>query len=556
MKDGTVGAYVTSDSGKGTITLIDQAAKSWGKKTDLTVNIANTLPGGKQYDFSYNDGTALYGYSLTSNKTENILSWINCDMDGDTVQYATVQDDGNVFAVTGRSNMIMNDMARSSSEAATAESDPYSLVTLTKTARSSVKQKTTLRLATMYLDYNIRKEILNFNKTNQDVRIEVKDYSEFNTNSDTSAGITKLSTEMVSGNIPDLLDITQLPYRQYAAKGLLEDLLPYLDKDADFPQSAFLPNILKAAEVNGKLCELPSGFAVSTIAGSPKKLGAEMGWTMDEMRAVLKQHPEADYPFGAYMTRQNILDGLILLNMGNYIDWTSGKCSFNTAGFKGLLSFAKSFPDKMPDASSDDKDLYDDFAMVRSGREIMTLAAFSDFSYYQQYKYQYGGDVVFKGLPADDRKGNVAVFTSALAMTSSCADKASAWKFMRRILSDDFQENSNWSLPVTQKAYNSRLAKAMKDDYETDENGQQKKVPRGSYTDADGKQQDYYALSQEDADRIKALVDSVTQAMDPNQQVTSIIDEEAGSFFSGAKTVDQVADIIQSRMNVYVNERK
>ena len=81
-------------------------------------------------------------------------------------------------------------------------------------------------------------------------------------------------------------------------------------------------------------------------------------------------------------------------------------------------------------------------------------------------------------------------------------------------------------------------------------------VARGSYTSPDGQQVDYYALTQEDADKIKAVVDSATHTVTLDQNVTNMIDEEAAYFFKGEKTVDQTADIIQSRMNVFVNEQK
>lgn len=558
LKDGSVAASVSGDSGKTSIRTVNAAAKTWGQTTDIEVNVGNTSSGGKQYDFCYNDGSSLYGYDVAAKKTESIVNWINSDLDGNTISLAALLDSGDVFAVTGGSGgMMYEGEGMRAAPSAEGEQTGYQFVNLKKTARKDVKQKTTLTLATMYLDYNIKKEILDFNKKSESTRIEVKDYSEFNTSDDYTAGITKLSTEMVSGNIPDLIDVSNLPYRQYAAKGLLEDLYTYLDKDSNYKREALVPSILKATETDGKLYILPSAFSIVTIAGSSKTLGSEMGWTMDEMQAAIKAHPEADYPFGAYMTRKDILDSMCMLNMDSYINWQTGECSFNSDGFKGLLNFAKSFPENMPDTSNEEnQQLLNDSQMVQEGRQLMTFTSISDFDYYQQIKYQFGGDVVFKGMPSEDKKGNIVMLTGGLAMTSSCKDKDTAWQFIRRVLAEDFQENSVWGLPITQKAYDAKLAKAMKQDYETNENGKQVPVARGSYTSPDGQQVDYYALTQEDADKIKAVVDSATHTVTLDQNVTNMIDEEAAYFFKGEKTVDQTADIIQSRMNVFVNEQK
>ena len=66
-------------------------------------------------------------------------------------------------------------------------------------------QKTELTLACFWLNYDLRSQIVLFNKTNADYRIVVKDYAEYSSDGDPSAGLTKLNTEIISGNAPDLI---------------------------------------------------------------------------------------------------------------------------------------------------------------------------------------------------------------------------------------------------------------------------------------------------------------------------------------------------------------
>ena len=82
-------------------------------------------------------------------------------------------------------------------------------------------------MAVMYLDYNTQNAVIKFNRASKDVRIELIDYSQYNNEKDWSAGLTKLTTEIMAGNMPDIISVSeQIPYRQLAAKGLLEDLYP------------------------------------------------------------------------------------------------------------------------------------------------------------------------------------------------------------------------------------------------------------------------------------------------------------------------------------------
>ena len=107
------------------------------------------------------------------------------------------------------------------------------LAILTEADASVLKDKVTLTYATQYLGYEERSKIIDFNKSSDKYRIEIKDYSEFNTADDYQAGLTKLNTEIAAGNVPDILNVSGLPIQQYSAKGLLEDLYPYIDADEE-----------------------------------------------------------------------------------------------------------------------------------------------------------------------------------------------------------------------------------------------------------------------------------------------------------------------------------
>ena len=110
-------------------------------------------------------------------------------------------------------------------------------------------------MAVLYIDYRVQEMVVAFNRKNDKYRIEIADYSEYNNDKDGwDAGQTKLRTEILSGNVPDIFCLNGLNYTQLAAKGILEDLYPYMDADKDMKRSDFFQNVLQAFEVNGKLC--------------------------------------------------------------------------------------------------------------------------------------------------------------------------------------------------------------------------------------------------------------------------------------------------------------
>ena len=124
-------------------------------------------------------------------------------------------------------------------------------------------------MATMYVDYSTQKAVIDFNRSNDKYRVDLIDYSEYNTEDDYNAGLTKFNTEIMAGNMPDILALdTQTPYRQYAAKGLLEDLYPYIDADSELDRSDYFPNVFSALEVNGGLYTACAGFGILSAVGA------------------------------------------------------------------------------------------------------------------------------------------------------------------------------------------------------------------------------------------------------------------------------------------------
>jgi primosomal protein N' len=96
----------------------------------------------------------------------------------------------------------------------------------------------------------------------------------------------------------------------------------------------------------------------------------------------------------------------------------------------------------------------------------------------------------------------------------------------------------------------------MKQEYTVDEQGNRVPVSYGGMSMEGGMTVEFYAISQEEADQINALINSIEHIATNDDSLLNIINEEAAYYFSGEKTVDQVAEIIQSRMTIYINEQR
>ncbi len=540
MGDGTVAVTTYEEQGN-VLKPIDPSTGDWKDSIPLPVNAWNAYPGAGEYLVFFSDGNNLYGYKQGAAEAEKLLSWINCDIDGNSITSMTILPDGRVACVTSSYNFV-------------DYSQKLEMALLTKTDVSEIPQKTYLSMATFYLDYNLRAKVIEFNKKNTKYRIEVTDYSEYNTQDDYTAGLLKLSTEIISGNIPDILCTSrQIPVDQYISKGLLEDLYPYIDNDPELGREAIVQEVFKAMETDGKLYQIASSFGIFTVAGDKNRIGSEPGWTLDDLNNVLSQLPEGTMPFAPYYTRDYMLETVLAMNMNEYVDWISGKCSFNSQDFIKLLEFVNNFPEEYDWMSGE---FVDENQLIQSGQLLLRISNLYNFSDLQMYNAILGGNLVFKGFPCESKDGNALIVDSGIAMSSKCRDKEGAWQFMRILLTEEYQnEGWFWGFPTNKAVFDEMVEEAMTPTTYVDEHGNTVEEPKMEWY-VDNSPVTVYSMTEEEHQMFMDLLARTDRLMTYDSSIMDIIREEAAVFFSGQKTAQECADVIQSRVEIYVNEQK
>ena len=108
---------------------------------------------------------------------------------------------------------------------------------------------------------------------------------------------------------------------------------------------------------------------------------------------------------------------------------------------------------------------------------------------------------------------------------------------------------------MLKEALDNMLKESMESNSYEDENGELVIQPKTSWQYDDWKA-DIYAATEEEVAQLKDLFDSLDTISSYDQEMYSIISEESEAFFSGSKNAKEVTEIIQSRVQIYVNETK
>ena len=547
---------------------VDLETKTWGEKIKMPANVWNVYPGDDAYDFYYRNNDNIYGYTFASDTKDKLVDWMACDVDTSNMYDSGMLSDGRVVGMT---------------QDWSSDTAAYQLIVLHRIDASEVKEKTVLTLACMGLDWSLRSKIVEYNKSNDQYRIQVVDYSEYATDDDYNAGITKLTTEIISGSVPDLFLTSSLPIDKYAAKGVVADLYTFMDGGSGLSRDYFVPQVLKAIEKDGKLYELPTKFSVETAYALSSIVDQYDTWNVAAVQDAMAQLQEGATVFSTGWTKSSVLNNCLTRNLAAFVDWTTGKCTFDSEAFQQLLAFCNSFPD---DSTSDDGIAYSseaatvdtmddpvwesDATRILSGKQLMATTSFYSFEDYIYNIYPVKDKVTFVGYPSESGEpGNSFYIQCPMAISSVTKYPDAAWDFVSTMIRQTNEDaESMYAFPISQEAFDKKMTAVMTEQYQLDENGEQvdwdedgepDKMPIGSYEvveNGESTWQQVYALTQEDIDQILSVINSATGIVDYDDEILSIVSDEVSAYFAGDKDVQTTANMIQSRVNLYVQEQR
>jgi len=537
--DGSANSLITLPDGTvanmswGTMTKIDLAAEDWGDIIEVPINAHTAFSGNDEFLFVFSDSIGLFGFDEETNEAVQIVNWIDSEVSADSLRNISFLDDGRLFVTSENWRM--------------EGGSDTELVFLTRIRYEDLPERILLTLATFNTNTTIRNAVVEFNRTSATHRIQVVDYSRYSTGDDFFAGLTRLTTEIIAGRVPDIIEISDLPYQHYAARGLLMDLYSFIDEDPELSRSDLVEDALRAIEIDGELPFVFSTFGIATVIGDPAVLGATPGWTMDEFRATLDANPQADVPMGSWLTREAFLMTAFGLGMHNFVDWVAGTVNFDGGDFAALLEIAITFPPQPTEeawARGDvEWDWVDEGELIATGRQIMDNFHMWDFQAAQRAISLFGGDFVFKGFPTENRNGHSFYPSLSFAITTSSIDPDGAWDFVRNFLTEDFQQDYTWlGFPTNRAVFENEMEAAMTpSEYDVTIDwgwGGMAEEP----------------LTQAQVDRILDLIASMAGTIGQHRDLMEIVEESADEFFTGQITAQDAARFVQGRAAIYVSE--
>ncbi len=391
-------------------------------------------------------------------------------------------------------------------------------------------------------DPGLRRQILAFNRENSRYRVSIRQYVSYEEELD---AIARLNTDILSGNMPDILLVDEeMPLQSYLRKGLLADVGKLIEEDEELDSTQFMENVLDAYRVDGALYYVIPAFCVDTLVAKQSKVGDRRGWDQDEFMAALSELPQGTEMLSE-TSRYDYLRDYMRVCGREYVDIDQGKCDFQVKGFISMLQFAGTLPETVEASDVDENSFDSRYLEDRALLQPVTIRTLSDPAAWIYGSM--GEDIAYVGYPAESREGSCirdCGVSFVLAEKSGSLD--GAWEFVRSFLTEDFQRDRlreilpEGGMPIRKDIFEERVQRAAGQEGYCFINDEFIPIP---------------PMTQEQMDRTVDFIEHLHNPAFEDEVIMNIIYEEAESFFQGQKTAEDVAELVQNRVRLYLDER-
>lgn len=407
-------------------------------------------------------------------------------------------------------------------------------------------------------------------KKPKNVEIEIVDYSklvdESNYDLYTMDGYNnywdevyrKIDLEIISGNAPDILYTSADHMEKCINKGIMADLYPIMDEYDGLKREDFTDCALEGLTIDGELSAVMNSYRILTAFAKTKFIGKEYrDWTSaDAMEFYASMaNFNKDMSFCGDQSADALMNYMIKCSWRSCMDDSNNVCNFSGT-FLDVLRFCKENP-IIPDM--DYNNINDPYSInqkenlkgINDTQLVFQLQinGFNSSLAGNTYIAMNEEDITFVGYPSENGNGTYIYPNSAIyGITSMCSNKEAAWDIICRLLNynhelEKYESDDTLGISV--------LKKNIQEDYDRPED-YNNSINSHLYLDDNSTKY----ITQEYKDMLWDYIMSIPADPYNRESVENIVNEECQIFINGDQSAEQTADILNSRIGIYMSENE
>lgn len=366
---------------------------------------------------------------------------------------------------------------------------------------------------------------------------------------------TRILAEMMAAAGPDILYVSREDMILMQEKGMICDLS---DMIAQETQEVLIPGVLKLGTVNGELVGLVPETSFITL-GTGNAVWGEDGWNTEELIGVMKADGSWEHPFlewGVDLSGTSIFFAILFMDpsaANTILDLEHGQAHFDRQEFIEILELCKKYGDQRTyeEKRKEQLSLEECAALIRSGEVVAEIQRlYGGLDAFSTLSERYGDQAHIVGFPVESGSGCYVDSYSYgyLVVNANTKYKEEISKFFAQLLDYDNQFKTSGGCVRMDVIRDSVAYDEWMDTYymlrsSSEENPHYQ--PIALKPDGTAYLEEYLAF---------------VEGCEPQpywpEQIHAIIVEELIPFYNGDKSAEEAADIIQRRVQLYLDETR
>lgn len=376
--------------------------------------------------------------------------------------------------------------------------------------------------------------IENFNMENEDYTVVLMDYN------------PNVEMVLASQDRPDIMyvyDSTMI--EEYQRGGYLADLKPFIESSEIISMEELQSSVIDAFTFDGGIYALPQYATLETIMGPESHMEGRTGWTVEEFLNWLDRHPDVISTLP--LNRDIFLEFCLKGNLEQYIDFEQGIANLTGDDFKSMLAQIRELEIQKESEPRDEYDSYDATIpriLYEYRQEVFGISM-------QRHWYQ--GALINMGFPND--KGEPKVMLNCitnLCMLESSECKEGAFAFIEYCMTYEYVNPM-----VEYEPDYSRFLWTYIPRRKIEKNAKREVViTYGNWANPEETFRVTYTITPEEEELLEEMFRIAVPDTYEKRTIRTIIAEEVQAYFLGQKSLEQVCDIMQSRVGILLSENR
>ncbi len=376
--------------------------------------------------------------------------------------------------------------------------------------------------------------VSDYNKKSDEIYILVKDYS--NTAKDKSAS-ELFSDDIENNDIPDIVMMDDLDVSSYIANGMFTDMREFADADPQFELNDIYEYITDAFTYNDCLYTIPAGIQQSIIFSDEQF----DNWDYNDF--ISADTGDKDKFHYSYLVYHHLYKDIFTPYYNEHVDIRNNKCDFDNEEFISLIKHLKEIgiTTEACNAISDSENyLGNDYKL--KAKDISNAELYLDGTGRNTETNSLTPYVV--GWPSESGGIRLVKPVLSFGITNKSENKETAWKFVKYVI-NEANNNKHDSLLYLSDNYSMEFVSSrisVNEKYIDENVSEMYEAPEYEFTEEDEKAyRDIYSMP------------VMTDIM--YRKVSDIVNSELDEYFySEDRTAEEVAESIQNKVTLYLNE--